>query len=130
MYKLPVRITLKSWEVADVYEEGYIRPEEVKQHAKSLEDYIYRLFDAFDLPNVYQLSTIKTTITRIDEEAGETYAPYEFCLVFRVAILGNDFNEIQAFYNALDYILTLLRKRKFLATFSPEKIIKPVHRTK
>lgn len=126
MYKLPVRITLKSWEIADMYEEGYIHPEEVKSHAKSLEEYVYRLFDAFELPNVYQLSKIKTTILRINEDAGETYAPYEFQLSFRVTIFGDDFNDIQTYYNALDYILILLLKRKLVATFSPEKSIKLV----
>lgn len=126
MYKLPVRITLKSWEIADEYEEGYIRPEEVKRHAKSLEDYIYRLFDAFELPNVYQLSTIKTSILRIKEDADETSAPYEFELSFKVVIFGYDFDEVQAHYNALDYIFMLLRKRKFVATFLPEVSIKPV----
>lgn len=126
MYKLPVRITLKSWEIADDYEEGYMRPEEVKNHAKSLEDYVYRLFEAFELPNVYQLSKIKTTVLRINEDAGETYAPYEFKLSFKATIFGDDFNEVQTFYNALEYILILLLKRKLVATFYPEKSIKLV----
>lgn len=112
--------------MADEYEEGYIHPQEVKSHAKSLERYVYKLFDAFEIPNVYQLSSIKTDIIRINEDAGESYAPYEFRLSFKVTIFGRDFEEIQAYFNALDYIFILLRQRKFVATFFPEKSIKLV----
>lgn len=129
MHRLSVHLRFTTWEIVHEYKEGYLHPEDVKEYSLSLEKYIRGVFDALDINQHYRLSPIKNSFRRIDEEAGEVDAPYEFRVAFKVGIIGSSFDEVQFLYNALDYLIGLIRLRhKFQVSFEPDVTLKPFNR--
>ena len=113
MYKLPVSVECKHFFMtSELYEDGCIHPNDLKDYVQNIEDYIVKVFASLDLYDVI-FDRFSLTIKHhpLVEERVSLDLPHELIINMKVSLKGKDFDELYTLYNAFDAIWELISRK-------------------